>query len=156
MSYFVSPLTISIVGKTISMNIQNKHFCFLIFAKNDIFDTCWYCMYFFGFRASNLVVSLNLLSGIMCSGDQCCPDGSACPCAVFPSIVCRQKMPGIMVGMDQKDSLCRWWGSEQVKCARPEDHVQWDAHWLEHEEPGRRIMPRLRLVHGGAAPLSRP
>ena len=32
--------------------------------------------------------------------------GDDAPRAVFPSIVGRPKMPGIMVGMDQKD---RWW-----------------------------------------------
>merc|ERR1712080_457381 len=41
------------------------------------------------------------------NGSGMCKAGFACddaPRAVFPSIVGRPKMPGIMVGMDQKDS----------------------------------------------------
>jgi len=38
------------------------------------------------------------------------------PRAVFPSIVGRPKMPGIMVGMDQKDSYV---GDEAMPCLMP-------------------------------------
>ena len=60
------------------------------------------------FRASAVLhTSFRVVAIVVDNGSGMCKAGFAgddAPRAVFPSIVGRPKMPGIMVGMDEKDS----------------------------------------------------